>query len=76
MEFLTWLITAIITSVPYLVFAIGAKSLNPQNVIDVRYKNKYRTQMYEQYSVDLKKLKSLKEEKRRIEKELGVHTTK
>lgn len=59
MEFLTWLVSVLISSVPFLVFGLGFKEWNPKNVITVWYKNKYEKKLYEEYDVDLIKLQQL-----------------
>ena len=59
MEFWTWLVSVLIASVPFFVFGLGFKEWNPQNVINVWYKNKYEKKLYEEYDVDLIKLQQL-----------------
>ena len=59
MEFWTWLFAIIIASIPWLVFGLGFKEWNPQNVIDVWYKNKYTKKLYSEYDIDLSKLQDL-----------------
>lgn len=66
-EFLKWLITAAISSIPYLGFAIGAKSINPQNIINIWYRKKYQRRVYEQYGIDEHKLELLKEQQREFQ---------
>ena len=61
-----WVISALIASLPYLFFAIGGKSWNPQNHIENVHKGKYTKKIYKEYDVDLSKVDSLEEEKRRI----------
>ena len=67
MEFVTWLISAIVVLIPYAGFAIGAKSFNPQDIINVKYKEYYTKKMYTQYDIDLDKLESLKKQKKELE---------
>ena len=67
MEFVTWLISAIVVLIPYAGFAIGAKSFNPQDIINVKYKEYYTKKMYTQYDIDLDKLESLKKQKKVLE---------
>lgn len=66
-EFLKWLITTAISSIPYLGFAIGAKSINPQNIINIWYRKKYQRRVYEQYGIDEYKLELLKEQQREFQ---------
>lgn len=61
-----WVISALIASLPYLFFAIGGKSWNPQNYIENVHNGKYTKKIYKEYDVDLSKVDSLEEEKRRI----------
>lgn len=67
MGFVTWLISAIVVLIPYAGFAIGAKSFNPQDIINVKYKEYYTKKMYTQYDIDLDKLESLKKQKKELE---------
>lgn len=62
MEFWTWLLSVVIVSIPYLVFALGFKEWNPRNVIEVWYKDKYEKKLYSEYNVDLNRLKQLESE--------------
>ena len=61
MEPITWIISIIIASMPYLFFAIGAKSYNPQKYINLVCKGKYKNKIYKKFGVDLQKLESLKQ---------------
>lgn len=61
MEPITWIISIIIASMPYLFFAIGAKSYNPQKFINLVCKGKYKNKIYKKFGVDLQKLESLKQ---------------
>lgn len=66
MEFIAWVISGLVSSIPYLFFAIVGKSINPQKIIEVKCKNKYRHRIYKEYHVDLSKLRSLEEEKNNL----------
>lgn len=61
-----WVISIGVALLPYLFFAIGGKSFSPQKFIDVVHKKKYTKKIYEEYDVDLSKIESLKEEKRKM----------
>lgn len=67
MEIVTWLISAIVALIPYACFAIGANSINPQDIINVKYKEYYTKKMYTQYDIDLDKLELLKMQKKELE---------
>lgn len=62
-----WIISVLIASLPYLFFAIGGKSWNPQAFIENVHKENYTKKIYREYDVDLTKIASLEEEKRKIE---------
>lgn len=61
-----WVISVLIASTPYLFFAIGGKSFNPQTYIEVAHKEKYTKKVYEEYTVDLSKIESLEKEKQKL----------
>ena len=63
---LHWIISVLIALLPYLFFAIGGESWSPQKYIDVVHKEKYTKKVYEEYDVDLSKMNSLEEEKRKL----------
>ena len=71
MELCTWVISTIVASMPYLGFALGAKSVNPQNFINVRYRDFYRNRIYRQMGVDLSKKVSLESQKRELENSMS-----
>lgn len=66
MGILPWIISALIASLPYLFFAIGGKSWNPQAYIDGVHKKNYTKKMYLEYGVDVTKIKALEEEKQKM----------
>ncbi len=65
-DILRWIISIIIASLPYLFFALGGKSWSPQKYIDIKHRKKYTKKVYEEYDVDLPKMNSLEEEKRKL----------
>lgn len=67
MEFYTWLITIIVASIPYILFALNFSSFNPQDMINVIYKKYYQNKIYRKENIDLSKLESLKEQKSLVE---------
>ena len=66
MELLTWIISTIMASIPYLGFAIGSKSFNPQNIINVTYKELYQQRVYIQMGVNLTKKEYLESQKKEL----------
>ena len=66
MEPITWFLSILIASIPYLVFAYGGKSKNPQKFITVTYKRKYTKKMYENYDVNMAKLVELRDRRKNL----------
>ena len=60
MEPITWIMNIIILAIPYVAFAIGGRSWNPQKLITFIYKKKFNKEMYEKYDVNTTKLAQLK----------------
>ncbi len=67
MGYVTWLIPMLVILISYILFSIGIKSFNPQDIINVKYKEYYTKKMYTQYDIDLDKLESLKKQKKELE---------
>lgn len=65
-DFLIWLIPAVFSSISYLSFALGAKSYNPQDYINVVCRERYRRKMYKLYDIDEHNLELLKVQKKEI----------
>ena len=61
MEPITWFLSILIASIPYLVFAYGGKSINPKKIITVTYRRKYTKDMYKKYDVNITKLSELRD---------------
>lgn len=59
MEQVTWIISTLITCTPYLVLGLGFNAWNPQRLISVWYKKRYEKKLYDEYEVDIIKLKKL-----------------
>jgi len=59
MEPYTWIIAALIACAPYFVFGLGFNAWNPQKLISVWYKERYEKKLYDEYEVDIIKLKKL-----------------
>ena len=70
-ESVTWIVPTIIASIPYLVFAIGARSINPQNIINKKYKKWYKEKIYTKYGVNLEKKKALEKQKKDVEESMS-----
>ena len=66
MEPITWVLSILIASIPYYVFACGGKSSNPQKIITVIYRRKYTEDMYEKYDVNMTKLAELRNSRNNI----------
>lgn len=66
MEPITWVLSILIASIPYFVFACGGKSSNPQKFITVIYRRKYTEDMYEKYDVNMTKLAELRDSRNNI----------
>lgn len=62
MEPWTWILSGVVTLIPYLVFGLGFKAWDPKKLICVWYKNRYEKKLYEEYDVDLNKLLELNNE--------------
>lgn len=65
------IVPILIAALPYLCFAIGTKSVNPQNLIDIKYRKYYKNKIYNQHSVDLSKIELLKQQKATTEQKLN-----
>jgi Fe2+ transport system protein B len=67
MGYVTWLIPMLVILISYILFSIGIKSFNPQDIINIKYKEYYTKKMYTQYGIDLDKLELLKKQKKELE---------
>ena len=67
MGYVTWLIPMLVILISYILFSIGIKSFNPQDIINIKYKEYYTKKMYTQYGIDLDKLELLKKQRKELE---------
>lgn len=66
MELVTWGMSIFISSIPYLAFAYGGRSLDPKKAITITYRRKYSKDMYERFDVNITKLAELRKRRNNI----------